>query len=192
MILIAGLGNPGLRYRGTRHNMGFAVAETLSVKWNIPLTTRGFFGLYGKGIVAGQKVILLMPQTYMNESGRSVEALRGFYNIEPQSVWIVYDDIDLPVGRLRIRKDGSAGTHNGMRSVIACMGTQGFPRLRVGVGQPAPGWDLADYVLAQPTLEEKEILKASVAEAAEALEEMLVQGVESAMQRANRAGLAQQ
>jgi len=190
MILIAGLGNPGLRYRGTRHNIGFAVAEALSHKWNIPLDTKGFFGVYGKSVVNGHQVILLTPQTYMNESGRSVEAVRSYFRINPEAVWIVYDDIDLPVGRLRIRKDGSAGTHNGMRSVIEHMATQEFPRLRVGIGQPGPGWDLADYVLAQPTLTEKELLQSAVAEAAEALDVMLTQGVESAMQRANRAGLA--
>lgn len=189
-ILIACLGNPGLRYRATRHNIGFAVAEKLAAKWNLSLSTKGFFGQYGTCVMSGKKVIVLQPLTYMNDSGRSVEALRRYFQIPCENVWIVYDDIDMDEGRLRMRRSGSAGTHNGMRSIVAQMGTQNFPRLRVGVGQPPRGWDLADYVLGTPSLEGKEKLAQSTSDAVTALEMMLSDGVDAAMQFANRAGLA--
>ncbi len=186
MILIACLGNPGLPYRGTRHNAGFSVAEKLAERWNIRVSTRGFFGLYGTAVIHGEKVFLLQPQTYMNDSGRSVEALRRYYDIPLDQVWIVYDDIDLEEGRLRIRRSGSAGTHNGMRSVVKELGSQEFPRLRVGVGRPPQGWDLVDYVLGKPSPEGREKLEAAAERAADAMDALLKEGVDAAMRVANQ------
>jgi len=185
MILIACLGNPGLQYRGTRHNVGFSVAEKLAARWGVRVGTRGFFGLYGTVNLFGEKVVLLQPQTYMNDSGRSVEALRRYFGIPLEQVWVVYDDIDLEEGRLRIRKSGSAGTHNGMRSIVKELGSTEFPRLRVGVGRPPEGWDLVDYVLGKPTPEGREKLDAAFERAADALEAMIRDGADAAMRIAN-------
>lgn len=186
MILIACLGNPGTAYRGTRHNAGFSVAEKLSERWGIRIGTRGFFGLYGTAVIGGEKVFLLEPQTYMNDSGRSVEALRRYYGIPLDRVCVVYDDIDLDEGRLRIRKSGSAGTHNGMRSVVRELGSQAFPRLRVGVGHPPQGWDLVDYVLGRPTPEGREKLESAAERAVDALEALVREDIDAAMRIANQ------
>jgi len=189
MIILACLGNPGTQYRGTRHNVGFAVAEKLASRFGITLTTKGFFGLYGTAIVSGKKVVVIEPQTFMNDSGRCVEAIRHYYQVDPENVWVIYDDIDMDEGRLRIRLSGSAGTHNGMRSIVAHLGTQKFPRLRVGVGKPAPGRDLVDHVLGRPSLEGQEKLHVSTDKAVEAIEIMLRDGADLAMQFANRVGV---
>ena len=186
MILIACLGNPGTAYRETRHNVGFLVAEKLAAHWNMRVGTRGFFGLYGTVTLFGEKVFLLQPQTYMNDSGRSVEALRRYYGIPLDRVCIVYDDIDLEEGRLRIRKSGSAGTHNGMRSVVRELGSQAFPRLRVGVGHPPQGWDLVDYVLGKPSPDGREKLASAVDRAVEALEAWIREDIDAAMRIANQ------
>ena len=140
MYMIVGLGNPGREYAQTRHNMGFLTLEVLAARWQIPITVKGFQGLYGKGLAEGQRVMLVAPQTYMNASGECVGAMARYFDVPLDHILVIYDDIDLPVGRLRVRQAGSAGTHNGMKSLIAHLGGGSFPRIRVGVGKPGCPW----------------------------------------------------
>lgn len=148
MYIIAGLGNPGSKYAHTRHNAGFESIERLADKYRIDISTKKFQALCGSGVIEGQKVLLLKPQTYMNLSGESLRAACDFYKIDPEEELIVlYDDISLEPGQLRIRKKGSAGGHNGMKSIIQHLGTQIFKRVKIGVGEKPAGYDLADYVL---------------------------------------------
>ena len=154
MHIIIGLGNPGKEYHRTRHNVGFDVIDVLSEKLGIALTKIAMHGLIGEGFVGGEKVILVKPQTYMNCSGQCVTELVSWYKAPMENVMVIYDDIDLPLGKLRLRQSGSAGTHNGMRSVIGLLGRQDFPRLRVGVGKKPEGWELADWVLSHYQTEE--------------------------------------
>ena len=150
MFIIAGLGNPTLQYEGTRHNAGFDVIDTLAGKYNISVDGRKNRALIGKGIIEGKKVILAKPQTYMNLSGESLGGLVDYYKVDEESEFlVVYDDISLDVGQLRIRKKGSAGGHNGMKNIISHLGTEVFPRIKVGVGEKPKKYDLADYVLSR-------------------------------------------
>ena len=159
MKLIAGLGNPTPQYEGTRHNVGFDVADRLAEQYQIPLDTVKHKGVYGKGIIDGVKVILLKPMTFMNLSGESIAAVAGYYKIAPEDVIVIYDDINLDVGRLRIRERGSAGGHNGMKNIIAQLGTDTFPRIRVGVGMKPQNMDLVDYVLSRFSKEERMLVE---------------------------------
>lgn len=146
--LIAGLGNPETKYDGSRHNAGFAALDYLSAQWNIPLNKTKFQGLWGQGEVDGRRVVLLKPLTYMNLSGESIGPLSDFFKIPPQRVLVLCDDVTQAPGKLRIRPSGSAGGHNGLKSIIARLGGQEFPRIRIGVGaKPHPDYDLADWVL---------------------------------------------
>ena len=146
--LIAGLGNPETKYDGSRHNAGFAALDYLSDKWNIPLNKTKFQGLWGQGDVDGRRVVLLKPLTYMNLSGESIGPLADFFKILPQQVLVLCDDVTQAPGKLRIRPSGSAGGHNGLKNIIARLGGQEFPRIRIGVGaKPHPDYDLADWVL---------------------------------------------
>ena len=155
MWLIAGLGNPGERYTFTWHNCGFMVLEVLAQRNRIAVSRSKFKGLWGQGYIGDEKVILLRPQTYMNLSGESVRECAQFFKIPFDRILVIYDDIDIPKGTSRYREQGSAGTHNGMRSVVECLGTESFPRIRIGCG-PAPAeWDLADYVLSDIRKEEQ-------------------------------------
>ena len=148
MYIIIGLGNPTAQYEGTRHNVGFDVIDRLAEKYNIAVDTKKHRAYIGKGMIDGQKVILAKPQTYMNLSGESVRELAEYYKVDPeQEILVIYDDISLDVGQLRIRKKGSAGGHNGIKNIIAHLGTQVFPRIKVGVGEKPKNYDLADYVL---------------------------------------------
>ena len=148
MIVIAGLGNPGKKYALTRHNCGFEAVDILSDRYRIPVGTEKFRALCGSGIMEGQKVLLLKPQTYMNLSGEAVRAACDFYRIDPAAELIVIcDDVNMPAGSLRIRAKGSAGGHNGLKNIIAHLGTQEFIRIRIGAGEKPEGFDLADYVL---------------------------------------------
>ena len=167
MYLIVGLGNPGLRYRNTRHNAGFRALDALADALHISVRKKGFSGLYGESACQGERVVLVKPQTYMNKSGDCVQAILHFYKLAPKDLIVLYDDIDLPVGALRIREKGSAGTHNGMRSVIACVGSDGFARIRIGMGDHREG-ELADYVLSKPSKAEREALESVYARAADA------------------------
>ena len=157
MFIIAGLGNPTLQYEGTRHNVGFDVIDMLADRYNISVDGRKGRALIGKGMIGGQKVLLVKPQTYMNLSGESVRSLLDYYKVdEEQELLVIYDDISLGVGQIRIRAKGSAGGHNGIKNIIAHLGGQVFPRIKVGVGEKPPKWDLADYVLGHFSKEEQE------------------------------------
>ena len=186
MHIIIGLGNPGREYHRTRHNVGFDVIDVLSEKLNIQLTKNAMHGLIGEGFVGGEKVILVKPQTYMNLSGQCVTELVSWYKPEMDHVLVVFDDIDLPLGKLRLRKDGSAGTHNGMRSIIGLLGRQDFPRLRVGVGKKPEGWELANWVLSHyATEEERKIQFDAFLLAADMVIDWIKNGWDSAMRTAN-------
>ena len=155
MYIIAGLGNPDGRYENTRHNVGFEVIDILADRMGICADEKKHRALCGRGVLEGQKVILLKPQTYMNLSGESVRAAADFYKAEPENIIVVYDDISLEPGQLRIRGKGSAGGHNGIKNIIAHLGTQEFPRVKVGIGEKPKGMDLADYVLSRMPREVK-------------------------------------
>ena len=186
MFIIAGLGNPTREYEGTRHNVGFDVIDRISEKYNIDVDTKKHRALIGKGIIEGQKVILAKPQTYMNLSGESVRELVDFYKVTNEEIIVIYDDVALDVGQLRIRAKGSAGGHNGIKNIIAHLGTQEFPRIRIGVGEKPKNWDLADYVLGRLADEEQPGNREALGRAANACECIITDGIEEAMNRYNR------
>lgn len=187
MYIIAGLGNPGGKYEKTKHNMGFQVIDLLADKYHIEMNQKKHKAICGTGIIEGVKVLLLKPQTFMNLSGESIRDAVDFYKIDPETELIViYDDISLPTGHLRIRKKGSAGGHNGIKNIIQHLGTQVFPRIRVGVGEKPEGWDLADYVLSGFSKEDEVLVKESWKRAVEAAAVMLTDGPEKAMNDFNR------
>ena len=185
MYLIAGLGNPTREYEKTRHNVGFDTIDVLADRINTDVAERKFKGLYGKGMLGGEKVILLKPQTFMNLSGESVRAAADFYKIPPDHIIVIYDDISLDVGQLRIRTKGSAGGHNGIKNIIAHLGTQEFPRIKIGVGGKPPRMDLADYVLSRFPAEERKIMETAFRDAAEAAGVLIAEGPDAAMNRFN-------
>lgn len=185
MKLIVGLGNPGAKYAGTRHNAGFSVIDELAERYNIKVDTSKHKALIGKGIIKGEKVILAMPQTFMNLSGESVRAIMDFYKLTVEDLIVVYDDIDLDVGKLRIREKGSAGGHNGMKNIILHSGSQEFVRVRVGVGKKPEQMDLADYVLSRFGKNELPIMRQSCSRACDALEEIICDGAVAAMNKYN-------
>ena len=182
MFIIAGLGNPTLQYRGTRHNVGFDVIDTLADKYNIAVETRKSRALIGKGIIAGQKVLLVKPQTYMNLGGESIGELVSYYKVdEEKELLVIYDDVSLDVGQLRIRRKGSAGGHNGIKDIIRHLGTDVFLRIKIGVGEKPKGYDLADYVLGHFSREEREMMEEGYQKAAEAVEMILAGELDEAM-----------
>ena len=186
MHLIVGLGNPGSKYEHTRHNAGFDALAILADKLGVQTAKLKGNALIGEGFYGGEKVILCKPQTYMNLSGAAVSELMAFYKLSPEQLLILYDDVDIPPGWLRIRRSGSAGTHNGMRSVIACLNTEEFARVRIGVGPNPPQMDLADWVLSHyNTPDERLLAFDAYTRAAEAALEWLNNGVESAMRKYN-------
>jgi len=182
--LIVGLGNPGQQYRNTRHNMGFITLDRLSDRVGFSMEKIRFHGLTGEIRMGGEKVVFLKPQTYMNNSGESVREAVNFYKIPHDHLLIIYDDIDIPTGNLRIRGSGSAGTHNGMRSCIYQLGFDDFPRIRVGIGSPE-GRDLINYVTGGFTPEEVPLLEAAVDRACDAVITYVEQGIDTAMNRFN-------
>ncbi|HAE44379.1 MAG TPA: aminoacyl-tRNA hydrolase [Lachnospiraceae bacterium] len=189
MYIIVGLGNPGSRYEGTRHNMGFDVIDRLITVNNIPQAGRKFHAVYGTGIIGGQKVVLAKPVTYMNLSGTSVRELMDFYKIDPtHELIVISDDIDLEPGRIRIRKKGSAGGQNGLKHIIQCIGTQDFIRVRVGTGAKPQDWELADWVLSRFPKEERTQVDDAIIRAAEAVETIVTDGIDAAMNRYNTKG----
>ena len=186
--LIVGLGNPGAQYARTRHNCGFRAIDVLADKLGCKVDKAKFQGLYGQTVVGGRKVYLLKPQTYMNLSGQSVLQLSAYFNIPPQRIIVLFDDISLAPGRLRIRADGSAGGHNGIKSIIAQVGSQDFPRVKIGVGgKPDPNADLADWVLSGFTAAEEKALATALDNAADAALCILEKGVGEAANRYNGA-----
>jgi len=184
--LIVGLGNPGREYEKTRHNAGFRALDILAENLGCKVDKLKFQGLYGQANHNGTKVFLLKPQTYMNLSGRSVLQLSAYFNIPPQRIIVLFDDISLEPGRLRIRPDGSAGGHNGIKSIIQEIGSQNFPRVKIGVGaKPNPNFDLADWVLSTFSAQEEKALTVSLKNAADAALAIIDKGVPEAANRFN-------
>ncbi|MDD3839003.1 MAG: aminoacyl-tRNA hydrolase [Clostridia bacterium] len=187
MYLIVGLGNPGTKYQDTRHNIGFKAIDILARRYNININKIKFKGVIGEGFIQGKKVILLKPQTYMNNSGQSLYDACNWYDIDCRNLIVIYDDIDLEVGKIRIRPKGSAGTHNGMRSIIYCMQNQDFARVRIGIGRPInDNIDLAHFVLSKFNKDELESIGESLIDACDAVEVILTEGIDTAMNRYNR------
>lgn len=184
MYIIAGLGNPGKEYAGTRHNVGYDTVDFLAGKLGTNLNKLKFNSVYGETTVNGEKVMLVKPVTYMNRSGIAIEEILRFYKIPAENLIVIYDDIDIPAGALRIRPNGSPGTHNGMRSITEHVGNGGFPRVRIGIGRN-PDMDLADYVLQKFSLQERDKIDAVIEKAAEACIEIISKNVDSAMQKYN-------
>jgi PTH1 family peptidyl-tRNA hydrolase len=188
MKLVVGLGNPGPEYRETRHNVGFLVVDELTKRWRVSDEWREKFGaLQIKTTLDDEPVIVAKPLTFVNLSGEAVQALAGFYKIDPPDVFVVIDEAALPLGRLRARREGGAGGHNGLKSVIQHLGTQAFPRMRVGVGRGGDGRDLSDHVLGRFEAGERDIVSAAVLRAADATETYLREGIERAMSAFNAA-----
>ena len=185
MYIIAGLGNPTKTYEGTRHNIGFDMIDAIADKYNIDVTTKKHKALTGKGRIDGVPVILAKPQTYMNLSGESIRDIADFYKSPAENIIIIYDDISLEVGQLRIRKKGSAGGHNGIKNIIAHLGTQEFPRIKVGIGSKPEGWDLADYVLSKYSKAERECLRDAQQDVVGAAALMVHDDVDGAMNQYN-------
>lgn len=184
--LVVGLGNPGVQYEGTRHNCGFMVIDVLAKRWGISLQTeKKFQGLYGEGRGPQGKLRLLKPLTYMNLSGQSVRAALDWFKLDPGAILVIYDDMDIQLGRLRLRASGSAGGHNGIKSLIQHLGTQTFPRIRVGVGQPQGQRDVTGHVLGSFTAVEQKLLPDVLAAAAESIELIYRQDLQTAMNKYN-------
>ncbi len=187
MYIIVGLGNPDRKYENTRHNIGFDVIDEIARRNHIAVKEKKHKALIGKGVIAGQKVILVKPQTYMNLSGESVREVIDFYKAdEKNELIVIVDDISLDTGQIRIRKQGSAGGHNGLKSIISCLGHDEFRRIRMGVGSKPEAYDLADYVLGHFSREERIIMDESVNCAAQAVEVMITDGADAAMNQFNK------
>ena len=187
MFIIVGLGNPTNEYAGTRHNVGFDVIDQIADKYNISVTERKHRAFCGKGVIGGQKVILVKPQTYMNLSGESVRSVLDFYKVDVETeLLVIFDDISLDVGQLRIRKKGSAGGHNGIKNIIQHLGTNVFQRIKVGVGEKPKNYDLADYVLGHFSKGEKEQMEEGYKKAVNAVELILQGEVDAAMNEFNK------
>ena len=189
MFIIAGLGNPKKEYENTRHNVGFEVVDALADRYGIRVIDRKHRALVGKGVIEGQNVLLAKPLTYMNLSGESLREIIDYYKEDPETqLLVICDDISLDVGQLRIRKKGSAGGHNGLKNIIANLGTQDFMRLRVGVGEKPAGLDLADYVLGHFSKEEKEKMEVAYEKAVQAVRMAGLGEIDEAMNQFNRKG----
>ena len=185
MYLIVGLGNPESDYANTRHNMGFHVINRLAKQYEIDLTRKKFKSEYENAVIEGEKVILVKPQTFMNTSGEAVIEFANFYKIELDKIIIIYDDIDIEPGKIRIRKNGSAGSHNGMKSIVHFLKSEDFPRIRVGIGKPDENTDMIEYVIGAIPEEEKELLNKGIEKAKDAVIELLKNGIDSAMNEFN-------
>lgn len=185
MYLIVGLGNPEAEYSKTRHNMGFNVINKIAEKYNIEINKKKFDALYADGVIENKKVILLKPQTYMNLSGKSIIQVVNFYKIPLENIIVIYDDVDLEKGTIRIRKKGSSGSHNGMKSVIAELGTEEFARIRVGIGKPEHENDMINYVIGAIPEEEIKKLDEGVNKAKDAVIEILKENIDIAMNKFN-------
>lgn len=185
LYVIVGLGNPGNHYEKTRHNMGFRVVDRLARDWSISVNQVKWKALVGQGQREGHKVLLVKPQTYMNLSGQAVQAIQNFYKLDPGHLIVVYDDIDIELGTIRVKGHGSAGSHNGMKSIVSSLSTTDFPRIRLAVGRRMASQDLADFVLSTFTPEEEKVVEDEVGMACRAIETILDQGVEAAMNQVN-------
>ena len=180
--LLVCLGNPGRQYENTRHNIGFLAADALEKRTGVKFNKLKYRALTGEVTLGGQRVLVVKPQTYMNLSGEAVKLAGGFYKIPPERILVLYDDVSLPLGKLRIRASGSAGGHNGIKNIIAHLGTDAFPRIKVGVGgKPHPDYDMADWVLGKRSGEDKKAVDAAVERAADAVERYIQDGPDKAM-----------
>ncbi len=186
MKMIVGLGNPGAKYEHTRHNIGWQTVDVLAEQAGIRVNVNRSRGLTGMGLLGGEKVLLVKPLTYMNLSGECVSPLAAYHRIPPEDILVVCDDVNLALGRLRVRKKGSAGGHNGLENLILCLGSNAFPRIRCGCGMKPLQWDLADFVLARLTAEEEKAVAAEVRRAADAALVFLTHGADEAMNLFNR------
>lgn len=187
MFMIVGLGNPTKEYEGTRHNVGFEVIDAIADKYNISVNDRQCRAFCGKGIIEGQKVLLVKPQTYMNLSGESVRGLVDYYKLDAETeILVIFDDISLDVGQLRIRKKGSAGGHNGIKNIIQHLGTDAFMRIKVGVGEKPKEYDLVDYVLGHFSQGERELMGDAYRDATVAVEMILRDELEASMNQFNK------
>ena len=187
MYIIAGLGNPGKEYENTRHNVGYEVIDALAEKYNISVLELKHKAMIGKGYIEGQKAVLVKPLTFMNLSGESLRMVTDYYKADAeQDLIVVSDDISLPPGQLRVRKKGSAGGHNGLKNIIKMLGTENFQRIRMGVGEKPKNYDLADWVLGHFNKEEKAAMEEATAKAVRAVELMLAEGADAAMNEFNR------
>ena len=188
MFVIAGLGNPGAKFANTKHNLGFVAVDLLAGRHGIGVKRLRHKALVGEGFISGKKVLLVKPQTYMNESGQSVRDAVRYYGVAMENLFLVYDDVDIPAGTLRIRKRGSAGSHNGMKSVIYLLEDDGFPRFRIGIGGDMGPLSLRDYVLSGFSGEQMDPMRAAVSGCADAIETALSEGIDAAMLRYNTSG----
>jgi PTH1 family peptidyl-tRNA hydrolase len=187
MFLIVGLGNPDRRYEKTRHNVGFDAVDALAGRYGISIKDKKHKALCGTGVIEGTKVLIAKPQTYMNLSGESVADIINFYKIDPEEdMLVIFDDISLAPGNIRVRKKGSAGGHNGIKSIISCIGTQNFMRIKVGVGEKPAGWDLADYVLSRFPEDDRAEVEKALKDAGEAAVLMMQGEADKAMNEFNR------
>jgi len=184
MYIIVGLGNPGKKYENTRHNMGFQTIDRMAEEYGISVDKIKFKALVGEGRIAGQRVVLVKPQTYMNLSGQSVQEIMHFYKEDIENLIVIYDDLDIPAGKIRVRKKGSAGTHNGMRNIVQMLADDGFPRIRVGIGGEKKG-DLIDFVIGGVSRSEMELLKEATVQASKAAAAIVEKGIEKAMNEYN-------
>ncbi|MDR3242363.1 MAG: aminoacyl-tRNA hydrolase [Clostridiales Family XIII bacterium] len=180
MHVIVGLGNPGARYKNTRHNIGFVIVDRLAEKNGIRIEKKKWLALVGEGFISGRKALLVKPQTYMNLSGESVARIMNFFKPGIENLTVIYDDVDIPMGRIRIRKEGGAGTHNGMRSLLCHLQNEGFPRVRVGIGRERRE-GLEEFVTGNFSEPDLQVMEAASARAAEAVERLLGEGVDAAM-----------
>lgn len=185
MYIICGLGNPGKRYEKTRHNVGFMAIDKLAGRLNISVNKLKHNALIGEGRVGTKKVILMKPQTFMNLSGETIRSACDFYKVDPENILVIYDDIDFDAGVLKIRQKGSAGSHNGMKSIVSHLGTTEFPRVRIGVSKPKNGGDLVDFVLGRPDKDEEKLIEEVLDKAADAVISVVEDGVDIAMNRFN-------
>lgn len=192
MYFIVGLGNPGLQYENTRHNVGFMTIDYLANKYDIDIRKSKFKSLYGQGEISGHKVMLIKPQTYMNNSGEAVRELINFYKFDIDKLIVIYDDIDIDFGTIRIRKKGSAGSHNGMKSIIYQIQDDQFPRIKVSIGKKPEKWDLANFVLSGFSKEEVKILEDEIRLAVEGIEIILEEDIDKAMNKCNSVKLVKE
>ncbi len=185
MYLIIGLGNPEEEYANTRHNMGFDAINILAKQYDIDVNKKKFKALYGTGVIEGEKVILLKPQTYMNLSGDALIEAMDYYRLEPQNIIVIYDDMDIEKGLIKIRKKGGPGSHNGMKSIIDNLQTSDFVRIRVGIGRPEYNQDKINYVIGKLPKEEMDVLKKGIQKAAQVIPAIIKQGIDNAMNQFN-------
>ena len=185
MLIVVGLGNPGPKYDSTRHNVGFNCVDLLAKRWGIRLSDRRAKAVLAQGFQGGQQVVLAKPRTFMNNSGEGVEYLLARFGASPTDLLLIYDDMELPTGKLRLRASGSGGTHNGIRSVIAVLQTQEIPRLRIGIGHPPPGQETIPFVLGRFEGDDKKAVDQSVSDAADAVDCLLAENMDEAMNRFN-------